>query len=264
WPQTRTNFFLFRCFVSPPHRRTGIATALFNAVYAHLHGWADDNRATPVEGLLFFADVAELQHKNSQRMWAQSGLSHAGYRENGTPVYARWFLRPAPTNLPSPEIEIRNIWQNVSHQDGDAIADMWRRFNALPQGEDPQQRLKHAACAAFLGDRAVGVLTVGQDYLPLVKAKVLLIRVFVADEQRSQKLPRALSTQARPILHEWIRNNPQTGLEGIASTIQAPAWQNRPDLVRPTDNTELTRIGFTPKGYPLRLAWSYPDNMPNA
>ncbi|ABS63132.1 hypothetical protein Plav_1513 [Parvibaculum lavamentivorans DS-1] len=132
-----------------------------------------------------------------------------------------------------------------------AAAALWHEYGALPHGVTPEARAKEICCAAFDGDRMIGVSTIDiRPYPPLRNKRFGFLRVFTRPDYEQQDVAIGLASRCRDLLEEWSIAHPQAGLAGMAAIYQSPKLGHYP-----IGESGLTLIGYTPEGFQVRVVW---------
>ena len=90
-PQVKSKLAMFRCSVSPVHRRLGVAAALAVASRDISQAWAREHPEQELKGMGCVVQGAELSEKKEQAIWPLSGLNLVGYNTRGEQIRVVWF-----------------------------------------------------------------------------------------------------------------------------------------------------------------------------
>ncbi|MBI1261444.1 MAG: hypothetical protein GC184_06940 [Rhizobiales bacterium] len=149
-----------------------------------------------------------------------------------------------------PEFTFFPVWRkNDSKVEADVKA-TWAKHNILPEGVDPEKRVKQLCVVAYEGDQVAGISTMDiAPYKPLRK-RFGFFRAFTIPGFGNQDIARGLAVNCRDVLNQWSIDNPQEAVAGMMAVYQAKGMGRRPVGV-----SGLTLIGYTPEGYQVRVIW---------
>ena len=262
----RARFAIIRGATDSAFRRSHAQLALAKPSRAALQAWAKAHPAERLAGGVVFLERGEWGDFARLPVWPESELGLIGYDDLGRQVRAAWFdhfrydseeIHPPVATL-APELPaglaIRPAWRRGhAALEADAVA-FWNRLGILPRGIRAEERAKELVAVAYRGDAIVGVITAQLVVLDQVRARLAMIRAAVDTDLRRTHLAFALMLDARAMLEQWSRANPDERLAGLGAVIEAPELRARE--VQPF--WPLSRfgvIGYAPNGRQIRVSW---------
>ena len=136
----------------------------------------------------------------------------------------------------------------------DAVA-FWRGGpQLLPQGVDPIARARELCAVAYRDGSVVGVSTVTIEFVPQFRSRMALYRCSAAPDLLTiPPLSWRITDYSREVLEKWSLENPDEKVMGLMAIIQAQSLiEHYPQIVAPAN---MAFTGFTPAGFPIRVAW---------
>jgi hypothetical protein len=149
---------------------------------------------------------------------------------------------------------LKACWKSADATTQRDALKFWREEHLLPDIADAAKRLRNICVVAHDGPRIVGALEARVTRLEVVRARIAMLNLAVAQERRLANLAGELVLHARQVLERWSLDNPQEKVLGIGRIIQLrkadersrqPVWEP----------SKLTLVGYTPKGAQIRIAW---------
>jgi len=151
-------------------------------------------------------------------------------------------------------ITFRTAWRrNDEDLQRDAKA-FWQSHTRLPANVTPDERARELCAVAFRDDSAVGVSTATVELIPQFRCHMAVYRCSVAKGFLAlPPLSWSITDYSRTVLEQWSLENPGEKVMGLFAVVQARALIERyPHIVGPA---QMNFAGFTPAGFPVRVAW---------
>jgi len=150
--------------------------------------------------------------------------------------------------------ELKVCWNSADATIQRDALKFWREQNLLSDVADAAKRLRQICVVAYEGTRIVGAVEARLTRLEVVRARIAMLTLAIAPEQRHAKLAGELMHRAQGVLERWSIEHPDERLMGIGTIVRVrdvderarqPVWEP----------TNLTLVGYTLKGAQIRLAW---------
>ena len=160
---------------------------------------------------------------------------------------------PLPTAL---QLTYKTVWQIPNETVKKDTLELWRRYNALPEGQE-EDRLKLVCVVAYNNkdhDQLVGVSTILIEYCHTVQAKIALFRCLVHEEYRRSGVATELAVRCKGVMAAWSTTHPAANLAGFGTIVESPhltRLTTRPIWPR----TGMILVGHTQRGLQIRLVW---------
>ncbi|MGB0920546.1 MAG: hypothetical protein ACPG06_10705 [Alphaproteobacteria bacterium] len=179
-----------------------------------------------------------------------------GFTQAGHALRVRWFAHPDAMKPPPMLGQMIPVWGRANPKATAAAIKMWEAENALPTRARAQDRAQDLVCVAMQHDTAVGAATMYLDRVEQLRARMAILRIFVADPARGAMLKSHLCLDAFHIAEEWGEQNPQEGVKGMVMVMENARAQARyQDMPRPTRTVRAERIGFDANGRIITIKW---------
>ena len=126
---------------------------------------------------------------------------------------------PLPTSL---HLTYKTVWQITNETVKKEALELWRSYNALPEGQE-EDRLKCLCVVAYNnGTDLVGVSTILLKYFNVVKANIALFRCLVKEEYRRSGVATELAVRCKVVMEEWSKTHPAEKLAGFGTIPESP------------------------------------------
>jgi hypothetical protein len=164
-------------------------------------------------------------------------------------------MSPSHIHQPRSNIALRTAWRrNDPAIERDAEL-FWRKERLLPESENIGERLKGLCLAGYDGETLVALSTARIRYVAFLGAKLWMLRVAVAAEQRRNRLATHIQTASREMLEGWSAANMAEEVMGVATIQQTSAFDGRGPRRGYLPDSHLNFIGWTANGEMMRVAW---------
>jgi hypothetical protein len=149
---------------------------------------------------------------------------------------------------------LKACWKSSDASIQRDVLKFWREENLIPEIADAAKRLKNVCVVAYDGPRIVGALEARVRHLDIVRSTIAMLALAVKADHRTQTLVNDIILLGRDLLEQWSAENPHEKLMGIGRIVPSRNTDERKR--RPVwEPTNLTLVGFTPKGAQIRIAW---------
>jgi hypothetical protein len=153
-----------------------------------------------------------------------------------------------------PDIEFRAAWRKSDPEmERDAKAFWQSKKRLLPPGVNIDQRARELCAIAYRGGQPVGVSTVTIEFIEQFRSNMAVYRCAVSSEFGHQPLSWRITDYSREVLEHWSLENPGEKVMGLMAVMQSKVLVTRYPQVFGVVN--MTFTGFTPAGFPIRVAW---------
>lgn len=160
------------------------------------------------------------------------------------------------------EITYRAAWRkNDPELERDALTFWDSKKKLLPQNADANKRVKQLCAVAYRDEKPVGVSTVSIEFVPQLRLRMAVYRCSVAIGMRRKPLSWTITDFSREVLEEWSLAHPEEKCMGLLAVLQAREFVERYPMV--TGPANMTFIGVTPQGFPVRVSWFKHAEVPN-
>ena len=136
---------------------------------------------------------------------------------------------------------------------------LWARLGVLPPGVDPEARAAQLCVVGHAKGRLIAVSSAEVAYLPILRQRFAMLRVFVDPEVRSGDVLRRLARSAHARLEDWSSANPGERVMGMGAVFEnprlgkvLPVWRMRPG---DSPMSGLVLVGYTERGEQIRVSW---------
>jgi hypothetical protein len=168
--------------------------------------------------------------------------------ETRLPVYPE---PPSPAQL---GVDLRVGWLRADPAIEADVKQFWARWGLLPQGVDPEQRVKEVVLAAYAGGRLVAVSTAVVELVPFLRSKMAVYRCAMDPEHRRQFMSVLITAHSVRLLEQWSLATPAEEVMGVLAVLEAATYKTRSHPHRAPE-TRLSLVGFTPAGEKIVAAW---------
>lgn len=152
------------------------------------------------------------------------------------------------------EIKFRAAWRkNDSELERDATEFWQTRQRVLPRNVDPRERARQLCAIAYREGVPVGVSTATIEFIKQFRVNMAVYRCAVARQFAHQPLSWRITDFSREVLERWSLENPDEKVMGLMAVMQSRELVTRYPQVFGVVN--MTFTGFTPAGFPIRVAW---------
>ena len=163
------------------------------------------------------------------------------------------------------DVIFRSGWRmNDAELEQDALAFWASRKRLLPPNVDPSKRVNELCVVAYRDDKPVGISTATINFVEQFRSNMAVYRCAVKTELGHQPLSWRITDYSREVLERWSLDNPAEKVMGLMAIIQSKVLVTRyPEVFGPVN---MTFTGFSPAGFPIRVAWfkhaTIPVNWP--
>lgn len=152
------------------------------------------------------------------------------------------------------EIEFRAAWRKANAELERDAKEFWQtRLRLLPRNVDPEARARQLCAVAYRDGAPVGVSTATIEYIKQFRSSMAVYRCAVARQFAHQPLSWRITDFSREVLERWSLENPDEKVMGLMAVMQSRELVTRYPQVFGVVN--MTFTGFTPAGFPIRVAW---------
>lgn len=152
------------------------------------------------------------------------------------------------------EIEFRAAWRKADAELERDAKEFWQtRLRLLPRNVDPEARARQLCAVAYRDGVPVGVSTATIEYIKQFRSNMAVYRCAVARQFAHQPLSWRITDFSREVLERWSLENPDEKVMGLMAVMQSRELVTRYPQVFGVVN--MTFTGFTPAGFPIRVAW---------
>lgn len=147
-------------------------------------------------------------------------------------------------------LEIHLNWPEIPEDIQQTALDMWRDYNALPPGINPEDRAKQAVALAkdLETGRPLAIATVQREHMDWVGCEMFVYRNFSVADTRLRNNTVELITATFDFLSR-LEDNPAAGL--YMEIENRAVMQNKNDAI--WLETRFAYIGKTPEGWHKRV-----------
>lgn len=151
-------------------------------------------------------------------------------------------------------IDFRTAWRKSDLALEHDAKEFWTGGTvSLPANVDPQERARELCVVAYHNERCVGVSTATIEYVPQFRVRMAVYRCSATRALRRTPLSWQITEYSQRVLEHWSLENPQDGAMGLMAVMRSRELVTRYPQVFGVAN--MTFVGFTPAGFPIRVAW---------
>jgi hypothetical protein len=145
-------------------------------------------------------------------------------------------------------IEYRNVW---GKNDPDVIRDASALGTRVtPPGRAVAPWAEGLCVVAYDGPTLVAIAPGEIRFVPRVKAKMALLRVYVEPSHRERGLVVPLTLKSHEVIREYARQHPEERIGGTMGLVTAKGVVDEP-----VTKAFMQLIGYSPRGEPLLVRW---------
>jgi len=154
-------------------------------------------------------------------------------------------------------ITFRTAWCKDDKALEEDAKSFWRsqeKHFKLPEDSNADQRAKEHCAIAYSEGGPVGIATATLEFVPLFRTNMAVYRCAVShDAVTVPPLSWRITEYSREVLEQWSLDNPAAKIMGLVALMTAKGFiLPYPQIVAPAN---MVLSGFTPEGYPIRVAW---------
>lgn len=155
----------------------------------------------------------------------------------------------------TPAVTFRTAWRKADKELEQDAKTFWQsQKRLLPANVDPADRARELCAVAYRDNTVVGVSTATIEFVPQFRSYMAAYRCSVSSGFLTfPPLSWSITDYSRKVLEQWSLENPNEKVMGLMAILQAQAFVQRcPYIVGPAN---MVFTGFSPAGYPIRVAW---------
>jgi hypothetical protein len=151
------------------------------------------------------------------------------------------------------DITFRPAWRKADAELERDAKTFWQSGPGLLSARAADERIHELCALAYRDGCPVGVSTATIEFVPRFRSHMAVYRCAVAGGLRHQPLSWTITDYSREVLEQWSLENPDEKVMGLMAVIQSKVLVTRYPQVFGVVN--MTFTGFTPSGFPIRVAW---------
>lgn len=153
------------------------------------------------------------------------------------------------------DVVFKSGWRKNDAEMEEDAKTFWgtNRAGRLPPRVDVNERARELCAIAYRDSTPIGVSTAKIMYIEQFRSLMAYYRCSVASEFGREPLSWRITDFSRETLERWSLEHPEEKVMGLMAVMQSKTLVTRYPQVFGVVN--MTFTGFTPAGYPIRVAW---------